>query len=88
MYIRFCLVSLAKRVLMCIRFCLRFSVDKEIDMGHPCATNPELWFGYPDDDSGDGAAKARDFFHKAISQLYVVVWGTPIGLDSMSRLDW
>ncbi len=28
-------------------------------MGHPCATNPELWFGYPDDDGGDGAAKAR-----------------------------
>ena len=30
-------------------------------MGHPCAANPELWFGYPDDDSGDGAAKARAY---------------------------
>jgi WhiB family redox-sensing transcriptional regulator len=30
-------------------------------MGHPCAANPELWFGYPDDDCGDGAAKARAY---------------------------
>ena len=30
-------------------------------MGHPCAANPELWFGYPDDDGGDGAAKARAY---------------------------
>lgn len=34
-------------------------------MGHPCATNPELWFGYPDDDSGDGAAKARAYERSA-----------------------
>lgn len=25
----------------------------------PCSANPELWFGYTDDDSSDGAAKAR-----------------------------
>src|ERR1700722_6273848 len=30
-------------------------------MGNPCASDPELWFGYPDDDSGDGAAKARAY---------------------------
>ncbi|MGF2951753.1 WhiB family transcriptional regulator [Mycobacterium sp. THU-M116] len=30
-------------------------------MGHPCATNPKLWFGYPDDDGADGAAKARAY---------------------------
>src|SRR3979411_1867009 len=29
-----------------------FHPDKEADMGHPCVTDPELWFGYPDDDSG------------------------------------
>src|SRR5947209_1440328 len=30
-------------------------------MGHPCSVNPELWFGYADDDGGDGAAKARAY---------------------------
>lgn len=34
-------------------------------MPHPCATNPELWFGYPDDDGGDGAAKARAYERSA-----------------------
>jgi len=34
-------------------------------MGHPCAANPELWFGYPDDDGGDGAAKARAYEQSA-----------------------
>jgi len=48
-----------------IRFCLRFTLDKETDMGHPCAANPELWFGYPDDDGGDGAAKARAYERSA-----------------------
>jgi WhiB family redox-sensing transcriptional regulator len=27
----------------------------------PCAANPELWFGYSDDDAADGAAKARAY---------------------------
>ncbi len=26
---------------------------------HPCSVNPELWFGYADDDGGDGASQAR-----------------------------
>jgi WhiB family redox-sensing transcriptional regulator len=30
-------------------------------MVHPCSVNPELWFGYADDDGGDGAAKARAY---------------------------
>jgi WhiB family redox-sensing transcriptional regulator len=34
-------------------------------MGHPCAANPELWFCYPDDDGGDGAAKARAYERSA-----------------------
>ena len=34
-------------------------------MAHPCTANPELWFGYPDDDSGDGAAKARAYERSA-----------------------
>ena len=42
-----------------------FHSDKETGMGHPCAANPELWFGYPDDDGGDGAAKARAYERSA-----------------------
>lgn len=34
-------------------------------MANPCASNPELWFGYPDDDCGDGAAKARVYERSA-----------------------
>jgi WhiB family transcriptional regulator, redox-sensing transcriptional regulator len=34
-------------------------------MGQPCTANPELWFGYPDDDGGDGAAKARAYERSA-----------------------
>ena len=34
-------------------------------MSNPCAINPELWFGYPDDDSGDGTAKARAYERSA-----------------------
>ncbi len=34
-------------------------------MANPCAINPELWFGYPDDDGGDGAAKARAYERSA-----------------------
>lgn len=34
-------------------------------MGYPCSTNPELWFGYTDDDGGDGAAKARAYEQSA-----------------------
>ncbi|SON59773.1 Transcriptional regulator WhiB5 [Mycobacterium simulans] len=34
-------------------------------MANPCAANPELWFGYPDDDGGDGAAKARAYERSA-----------------------
>ncbi|QLL07494.1 WhiB family transcriptional regulator [Mycobacterium vicinigordonae] len=34
-------------------------------MANPCASNPELWFGYPDDDGGDGAAKARAYERSA-----------------------
>jgi WhiB family redox-sensing transcriptional regulator len=58
-------VSLALTGNLCIRFYLRFTLDKETDMGHPCAANPELWFGYPDDDGGDGAAKARAYERSA-----------------------
>jgi WhiB family transcriptional regulator, redox-sensing transcriptional regulator len=34
-------------------------------MSHPCSVNPEMWFGYADDDGGDGAAKARAYEQSA-----------------------
>jgi WhiB family transcriptional regulator, redox-sensing transcriptional regulator len=30
-------------------------------MNQPCSADPDLWFGYSDDDHGDGAAKARTY---------------------------
>lgn len=35
-------------------------------MANPCASSPELWFGYPDDDGGDGTAKARVYERSAV----------------------
>jgi WhiB family redox-sensing transcriptional regulator len=34
-------------------------------MSYPCSINPDLWFGYNDDDGGDGAAKARAYEQSA-----------------------
>ena len=31
----------------------------------PCSTDPDLWFGYSDDDASDGAAKARVYEQSA-----------------------
>jgi WhiB family redox-sensing transcriptional regulator len=31
----------------------------------PCAADPDLWFGYADNDSSDGAAKARAYEQSA-----------------------
>jgi WhiB family transcriptional regulator, redox-sensing transcriptional regulator len=50
---------------LCIRFRIRFDYQEADNMGHPCSVNPELWFGYADDDSGDGAAKARAYEQSA-----------------------
>ncbi len=35
-------------------------------MNHrPCSADPDLWFGYADDDASDGAAKARAYEQSA-----------------------
>lgn len=34
-------------------------------MKPPCSTNPDLWFGYADNDAADGAAKARVYEQSA-----------------------
>lgn len=35
-------------------------------MNHPCSDNPDLWFGFNDDDSTDGTAKARAYERSAV----------------------
>lgn len=35
-------------------------------MNIPCSQNPDLWFGYADDDGSDGAAKARVYEQSAV----------------------
>jgi WhiB family transcriptional regulator, redox-sensing transcriptional regulator len=47
-------------------------------MGYPCSLNPELWFGYPDDDDGDGAAKARAYEQSATEARILCLRGCPL----------
>lgn len=47
-------------------------------MGYPCTTNPELWFGYPDDDSADGAAKARAYELSAVEARILCLRQCPL----------
>jgi WhiB family transcriptional regulator, redox-sensing transcriptional regulator len=47
-------------------------------VGHPCSVNPELWFGYADDDSGDGAAKARAYEQAAIEARLLCLRRCPL----------
>ena len=35
-------------------------------MNHPCSDNPDLWFGFNDDGSTDGTAKARAYERSAV----------------------
>jgi WhiB family redox-sensing transcriptional regulator len=42
------------------------NLAKEAPMNHrPCSLEPDLWFGYADDDASDGAAKARVYEQSA-----------------------
>lgn len=47
-------------------------------MGYPCTVNPELWFGYPDDDSTDGAAKARAYELSAVEARILCLRRCPL----------
>lgn len=47
-------------------------------MGHPCSINPDLWFGYSDDDGGDGAAKARAYEQSAIEARLMCLRRCPL----------
>ena len=37
----------------------------------PCSADPDLWFGYADDDTSDGAAKAR-FYEQSASRARTI----------------
>ena len=47
-------------------------------MERPCAANPDLWFGYCDDDDADGAAKARAYETASIEARTVCLRRCPI----------
>jgi WhiB family redox-sensing transcriptional regulator len=47
-------------------------------MQPPCATNPDLWFGYGDDDDIDGAAKARRYEQSATEARLICLRRCPL----------
>jgi WhiB family transcriptional regulator, redox-sensing transcriptional regulator len=47
-------------------------------MHHPCAANPDLWFGYNDDDGADGAAKARAYETASIEARTICLRRCPL----------
>jgi WhiB family redox-sensing transcriptional regulator len=47
-------------------------------LDHPCSANPDLWFGYSDDDGSDGAAKARVYEQSAIEARTICLRRCPL----------
>ncbi|HEX7322100.1 MAG TPA: WhiB family transcriptional regulator [Mycobacterium sp.] len=47
-------------------------------MSNPCASNPDLWFGYADDDGADGAAKARAYEQSAAAARLICLRRCPL----------
>ena len=50
-------------------------------MQPPCATNPDLWFGYGDDGAADGAAKARVYEQSAVEARLICLRRCPLALQ-------
>lgn len=44
----------------------------------PCAADPDLWFGYSDDDASDGAAKARVYEQSATKARTICLRQCPL----------
>ncbi len=44
----------------------------------PCSTDPDLWFGYSDDDTSDGAAKARVYEQSATKARLICLRRCPL----------
>lgn len=49
----------------------------------PCAADPDLWFGYADDDSSDGAAKARVYEQSATRARTICLRHCPLAAQRM-----
>jgi WhiB family redox-sensing transcriptional regulator len=47
-------------------------------MNFPCAANPDLWFGYNDDDGKDGSAKARAYERSSIEARTICLRRCPL----------
>lgn len=47
-------------------------------MQPPCTANPDLWFGYGDDDAADGAAKARVYERSAAEARLICLRRCPL----------
>ena len=47
-------------------------------MDQPCAGNPDMWFGYSDDDGADGAAKARAYERASIEARSICLRRCPL----------
>ena len=45
---------------------------------HPCTVEPDLWFGYADDDASDGAAKARVYEQSAAKARTICLRRCPL----------
>jgi WhiB family redox-sensing transcriptional regulator len=55
------------------------SRKKETDVNpRPCAADPDLWFGYSDDDTSDGAAKARVYEQSATKARIICLRRCPL----------
>ena len=44
----------------------------------PCSADPDLWFGYADDDASDGAAKARAYEQSALQARAICLRHCPL----------
>jgi WhiB family redox-sensing transcriptional regulator len=52
-------------------------------MDRPCASNPDLWFGYSDDDDADGAAKARAYESASVEARTMCLRRCPLAQQRM-----
>ncbi|WP_307787115.1 WhiB family transcriptional regulator [Mycolicibacterium mengxianglii] len=60
-----------------MRFCQRFGRRRR-SHAPTCAANPDLWFGYLDDDDADGAAKARAYETASVEARLVCLRRCPL----------
>ena len=57
--------------------------EGETTMHHPCAANPDLWFGYNDDADANGTAKARAYERAAIEARTLCLRRCPVAAQRM-----